>query len=142
MLQIYRRDALDNGELRSLNHAHAQSCQQCWTPKEHNGSIPTKAGVANGENANLIVRRLSGVLISNGITGDALFGLEDFFDFPFAVGDVVVRTPDGSVFDEVAGLSERTIQNPAPQHGLGWTYFELSFGNWHYGDRRWGCRLA
>lgn len=91
----------------------------------------------SGENSNLVIGRLARIFVSNGITDGALSGLEDFFDLSFTVGDVVVRTADGSVFNEVPGLGERKIQEPAPQYGLGWTYFELGFGNWHYSGRRW-----
>jgi len=111
--KVHRRDTVDNRELQALNHA--RSCQQCWIPKEHicvslNGS----SSRSSREDTNLVVGRLAGVFISNGIADVALFGLEDFFDFSFAVGDVVMRTADGSIFDEIAGLSEPTIQDPAP----------------------------
>lgn len=65
----------------------------------------------SGENSNLVVGRLARIFVSNGITDGALSGLEDFFDLSFTVGDVVVRTADGSVFNEVSGLSERKFRS-------------------------------
>jgi len=60
----------------------------------------------NGESPNLVFGGLIRVVIFNRVADTPVFSLEDLLDLSFAVKDIVVRTADGSVFDDITDLGE------------------------------------